>query len=135
MAKSRIFTPRLPILTVTAIFISGCVYLTHFHEAMFVKNLEDNRKEMQVQLDEEAKLYNNLRADITNGRLAKLTQKQAIFHLYGEPSLCRPAEGLAGSKETCIYRKPSGGLFTEIILLNFDARDRLNSCQIQNPKE
>ncbi|MFA6129987.1 MAG: hypothetical protein WC731_03265 [Candidatus Omnitrophota bacterium] len=135
MVKSKIFTPHLSFLTVAAIFISGCVYLTHFHEAMFVKNLDDNQKEMQAQLNEEAKLYNNLRADIANGRLAKLTQKQAIFHLYGEPSLCRPAEGQAGIKETCIYRKPSGGSFTEIIPLNFDARQRLNSWQIQNPKE
>jgi hypothetical protein len=136
MAKSKILTPRISFLAIAAIFISGCVYLTHLNEAMFVKSLEDNQKEKQSQLDKEEKLYNKLRADIDSGRLDKLKQKQAIFRLYGEPALCRPAEGrAAGIKETCLYRKPSEGLFAEIILLDFDARNMLCSWQIQNSKE
>jgi|GEM_PF-1123235 len=135
MTKSRVSTLYLSFLIITAIIIPGCVYLTHFHEAMFVKNLDDNQKEMQAQLDKEEELYEKLRADIDNGRLKKLTHKQAIFRLYAEPVLCRQADGQPGIKETCIYRKPAGGLFSEVILLNFDARDRLYSCQVQNPKK
>ncbi|MFA4993435.1 MAG: hypothetical protein WC571_05655 [Candidatus Omnitrophota bacterium] len=135
MVKSKILTPCIFFLPIAVIFIPGCVYLTHLNEAMFVKSLEDNQKEKQSQLDKEEKLYNKLKADIDSGRLVKLKQKQEIFRLYGEPALCRPAEGRAGIKETCLYRKPSGGLFAEIILLNFGAGDKLYSCQIQSPKE
>lgn len=135
MVKSKILAPRVSFLAIAAVFISGCVYLTHLNEAMFVKSLGDNQKEMQSQLDKEEKLYNKLRADLDSGRLGKLKQKQAIFHLYGEPALCSPTEGRAGIKETCLYRKPSGGLFAEIILLDFDARNMLCSWQVQNSKE
>jgi len=55
-------------------------------------------------------------------------KKQEIFHVYGEPTLCKPAEGQGGIKETCIYRKPAGGL----ILLDFGTLDNLDSWQIQD---
>jgi len=132
MAKNKIFYIYVFSLSLAAILISGCVYLTHWDDAMFMKNLDDNQKQMQAELNKEEKLYNRLKADIDNGRLKKLTKKNRILRLYGEPALCKPTEGQEGIKETCIYRKPTGGLLTEMILLNLDAQDRLYSWQIQN---
>src|SRR4030042_2114151 len=123
MAKNKIFYPYLFSLSLAVIFLSGCVYLAHLDEVMFMKRLENSQKEMQAEIDKEERLYNKLKTDIDNGRLNKPMKKRAIFHLYGEPTLCRPAEGRAGIKETCIYRKPTGGLSTQIILLNLDTQD------------
>lgn len=132
MGKNKISYKYLFSLSLVITFLSGCVYLTHLDEVMFMKSLDNSQKEMQAELDKEEKLYNKLKADIDNGRLKKLTQKQRIFRIYGEPALCKPAEGRSSIKETCIYRKPTGGLLAEIILLNLDAQDRLYSWQIQN---
>lgn len=131
MAKNKIFYASVFSLSLAVILLSGCAYLTHLDETMFMKGLGDSQKEMQAELNKEERLYNKLKADIDNGRLKKLTQKQRIFRLYGEPALCKPAEGQSGVKETCIYRKPTGGLLTEVILFNLDAHDRLYSWQIQ----
>ncbi|MFA4989853.1 MAG: hypothetical protein WC576_03685 [Candidatus Omnitrophota bacterium] len=134
MAKNRIFYAYLFYLSLALIFLPGCVYLTHWDEVRFMKSLEDSQKEMQAELDREQKLYNKLKADIDNGCLDKLMQKRAIFRVYGEPTLCRPAQGQGqgGVKESCIYRNPAGGgLFTEIILLNLDSRGRLSSWEVQ----
>jgi len=130
MVKTKIFYLYL---SLAVIFLPGCVYLTHFDEAMYLKGLDNNQKEMQAELNKEKELYDNLKADIDNGRLKKLTKKRKIFRLYGEPTLCKPAEGKAGIKETCVYRNPAGGFSAQIILLNLDAQDRLCSWQIQGP--
>jgi hypothetical protein len=132
MVKNKIFYRWIFSLSFAAIFFSGCVYLTHMDEALFMKDLDDNQKQMQAELDKEARLYNKLKADIDSGRLKKLTKKNRIFRIYGEPALCKLAEGQSGVKETCIYRKPTGGLLTEVILLNLDDQERLYSWQVQN---
>jgi len=132
MIKNRIFYTCAFSLSLAVIFISGCAYLTHLDEVIFLKGLENNQKQMQAELAKEEKLYNKLKADIDNRRLKKLTQKRTIIHLYGEAVLCKPAEGANSFKESCIYRKPTGGMFGEIILLNLDAQDRLYSWEIQD---
>ncbi|MDD2927655.1 MAG: hypothetical protein PHE30_02255 [Candidatus Omnitrophica bacterium] len=134
MAKNKIFYAYVFYLSLAVIFLPGCVYLTHWDEVRFMKGLEASQKEMQAELDREQKLYNKLKADIDNGRLDKLMQKRAIFRIYGEPTLCRPAQGQgqSGVKESCIYRNPAGeGLLAEIILLNLDARERLSFWEVQ----
>ena len=118
-------------LSLAVIFLPGCVYVTHFDQAMFLKGLDNNQKEMQAELNREQELYNNLKADIDNGRLHKSMQKRKIFRLYGEPTICKPAEGQSSIKETCVYRNPAGGLLAQIILLNLDAQGRLSSWEIQ----
>jgi len=135
MAKNKIFYQYILSLSLAVIFLPGCVYLTHLDEVTFLKSLDTSQKEMQAELDKEEKLYNKLKSDIDNGRLHKLMQKRKIFRLYGEPALCKSAEGQGGIKETCIYRKPTGGLFTQIILLNLDTQDRLSSWQIQGQEK
>lgn len=132
MAKNRIFYTSIFSLSLIVIFMSGCVYLTHMKETMFLKNMEDNHKQMQAALDKEEILYNKLKSDIGDGRLKPLTQKRAIIHLYGEPVLCKPAEGQKYIKETCIYRDPAGGLLSEVILLNLDAQGKLCSWQVSD---
>ncbi len=132
MAKHKSSYAPLLSLSLMVIFASGCVYLTHIKETMFLKNMEDNQKQMQAALDREEKLYDKLKNNIDKARLKKLTKKRAVISHYGEPVLCRPAEGLEGIKETCIYRKPTGGLLTEVILLNFDAQGKLYSWEIQD---
>lgn len=122
-------------LSLAVIFLSGCVYMTHLDETMFMKNLADNQKAMQAELDREQKLYDKLKSDIDNGRLNKPMPKRKILALYGEPTLCKAAEGKGDIKETCIYRKPKGGVLTQIILLNLDAQARLLSWQIQDAGE
>jgi len=131
MIKNKTPFPYALFPIVGVIFISGCVYLTHFREAMFMKNLEDNQKAMQAQIEREAKFYGKLKADIDHGRLKKLTQKRDILRRYGEPTLCRDAQGQNGIKETCIYREPSGGLSAQLILLDFDSQDKLYSWDMQ----
>jgi hypothetical protein len=134
MAKNKIFYQYILSLSLAVIFLPGCVYLTHLDEVTFLKSLDTSQKEMQPELDKEEKLYNKLKSDIDNGRLHKLTPKRKIFRLYGEPTLCKPAEAQGQIKETCIYRKP-GGLFTQIILLDLDAQERLSSWRIQGPEK
>ena len=112
--------------------ISGCVYITHWDETLFLKSMSDNQNVMQAQLNKEEQLFNKLKADIDNGRLAKAIPRGKIFKLYGQPALCRDVQGAGSIKETCIYRKP-GGLSSPIILLNLDAQERLSSWEIQNP--
>jgi len=119
-------------LSFILLFLSGCVYLTHFDDVMFLKGLEDNQKQMQAQLDKEEKLYDKLGADIHNGNLKTLTSKYEIVKVYGEPTLCKPAEGQTGIKETCVYRKQAGGLLTEIISLNLDGQGKLYSWKISD---
>jgi len=114
-------------LSFILLFLPGCVYITHFDDVMFLKGLEDNQKQMQAQLGKEEKLYAKLGADIRNGNLKTLTPKHEIVKVYGEPTLCKPAEGQAGIKETCVYRKQAGGLLTEIISLNLDEQGKLYS--------
>ncbi|MFA4933963.1 MAG: hypothetical protein WC574_06015 [Candidatus Omnitrophota bacterium] len=128
MGKNKIFHRYAFVLSLTAIFLSGCVYITHFDEVMFVKGLESNQKAMQAELDKEDKLFNKLKSDIDSMRLKKLTSKRRIAVLYGEATLCRLSENLGGIKETCIYRNSKGGL----ILLDLDIQGRLISWQIQS---
>ncbi len=111
--------------------ISGCAYFTHLKEIKVLKSLGSSQQEMQVELAREEKLFNRLKTDINSGRLNKSIQKKKIFRIYGEPTLCKPAEGESSVKETCIYRRPAGGLSTEIILLNFDTQDMLYSLQVE----
>jgi len=134
MTKNKTFYPYIFFLSLIAVFLSGCVYLKNWNDVMFMKGLENNQKEMQVTLDKEKKLYDKLKADIDNGRLRKAVTKRKVFSIYGEAALCKPPEGQADIKETCFYRDPPGkGLFSEMILLNFDAQDRLFSWEIQDP--
>jgi hypothetical protein len=131
MAKNRVFYASLLSLSLIVIFMPGCVYLTHMKETIFLKNMEDNQKQMQAALDKEEKLYNKLKADMDSGRLKKLTKKRALISHYGEPVFCKPAESQKdGFKESCIYRNPAGGLLTEVIQLDLDGQDRLYSWQV-----
>jgi len=132
MAKNKFFYATVFFLSLIMISVSGCVYLTHIKEAMFLKNMEDNQKQMQAALDKEEKLYNKLKADMESGRLKKLTKKRALISHYGEPVFCKPAEGLKDIKETCIYRNPAGGFLSEVILLNLDAQSKLYSWQVSD---
>lgn len=125
MTQAKIFQSHVFSLSLAMLFISGCVYLTHPKEALFLKGMADNQNEMQAQLTKEERRFNKLKTDLDQGRLRKRTEKNRIFSLYEEPTLCRPAEGQNGIKETCIYRKPTG----ELILLNFDEQDRLYSWE------
>ena len=53
MSKIKIcFLFTLP-LGLAAILLSGCVYLSHFDEAIFLKNFDNNQKEMQAEMDKE----------------------------------------------------------------------------------
>ncbi|MDD5116581.1 MAG: hypothetical protein PHW98_05920 [Candidatus Omnitrophica bacterium] len=116
-------------LGLSILFISGCVYITHLDDVMFLKGMESNQKQMQAQMEKEEKLYEKLKTDIREGRLKALVRKDKVVRLYGEPTLCKPAEFSGGIKETCVYRKQTGGLITEIISLDFDGQDRLCSWQ------
>ena len=132
MAKTKTFQSYVFFLSLAVLFLSGCAYLTHPKETLFLKGLQDNQNQMQAQLAREEKRFNKLKTDLDTGRLRKLAKKTRIISLYGQPILCRQAEGQIGIKETCIYRKP-GGLSTPIILLNLDVQDRLFSWEIQSP--
>jgi hypothetical protein len=114
------------------LLLSGCSRISSPSGVMAVKNLGDNQNQMQAQLRREEKLYDKLKADLKNGRLKALTLKERISRVYGEPTLCRPAEGDSEAQEACIYRKQAGGLLSEIILLNFDAQGKLFSWQVQD---
>ncbi|MFA5198433.1 MAG: hypothetical protein WC432_02675 [Candidatus Omnitrophota bacterium] len=127
MLKFRIF-----FLIFAMLSFSGCAYLSHPKETLFLKGMADNQKAMQAQLSREEKQFNRLKADLEKGRLPKNTQKKRIVSRYGEPVLCRPAEGASGAKESCFYRKP-GGFSTPIILLDLDAAGRMLSWRIQDP--
>lgn len=129
--KNKIFSAAVFLLSFAVVFLPGCTYLSNLDEAMFLKNFDNNQKEMQAEIDKEEESFSQLKADIKQGRLPKARKKRRIFTDYGEPSLCKPAENKPGIKETCIYRKPTGGLEGELILLNFDARSRLASWEIQ----
>lgn len=135
MARNGGLRKYLFSLGLAAAFLSGCVYLKHFDDAMFMKGLDDSQKDMQAALAREEKLYNKLKADIDNGRLKKLAQKKRIFRLYGEPALCKPPELRSAVKEVCFYRDPEGGLLTEMILLDFDSQGQLCSWEVRNPGE
>ncbi|MFA5200185.1 MAG: hypothetical protein WC442_04675 [Candidatus Omnitrophota bacterium] len=115
-------------LSLTMVFLPGCVYLSHLDEVMFMRSLEESQKDMQAEINREEKLYKRLKTDIDNGNLNKQTKKQIIYARYGEPTLCRPADGRDEIRETCMYRKPAGG---ELILLNLSAQDKLISWEIQ----
>lgn len=132
MAITKIFNPFVFFLSWIVFFLSGCAYLTHPNETLFLKSLGDNQNAMQAQLDREEKLFNKLETDINNGRLNGPIVKTRIFSLYGEPTLCKAAEGQGNIKETCVYRKP-GGLSTQLILINLDSQGKLSSWQIQSP--
>lgn len=132
MAKNKVFYSYL-FLSLTLIFLSGCVYMRHMDDVMFLKGLESSQKEMQAELVREERLYTRLKKDIDRGYLKKQLRKGYILARYGKPALCRPVEGRADTKETWIYRQPSGGVLAQIILLNFDPQDKLNFWQIQNP--
>jgi hypothetical protein len=132
MAQTKTIQSFAFSLSLAMLFLSGCAYLTHPKETLFLKGLEDNQKQMQAQLAREEKRFNRLKTDLDTGRLRKLAKKTRIISLYGQPVLCRPVEGQTGIQETCIYRKP-GALSTSIILLNLDTQDRLFSWNIQNP--
>ncbi len=127
MGKSKIFRTYLFSLSLIVFFLSGCVYITHLDEALFLKGLEDNQKQMRAQMEREERLYAKLKADILGNKLKALTSKHKIIRDYGEPTLCKPAEGQGIIKETCFYRKQAGGLLTEVISLNFDEQARLYS--------
>lgn len=136
MEKNKTLRLYIFFLSLAVIFFSSCVYLTHFDEVMFLKSLDNNQREMQAEVDREHESYAQLKTDIDNGRLHKSMKKRKIFHLYGEPVLCKPDEGQTGIKEACIYRDPAAkGLFAQMILLNFDAQDRLFSWQIQDAEK
>jgi len=119
------------LVIVGLIVFPGCVYLGHLHQAMLVKNLEAEQKQMEAELEKEERLYDMLKADINNNNLDKDQKKQDILRRYGEPSLCRQES--ADSGQTCIYLRPKGGLMAELILLRFDNKAKLYSWQIQTP--
>lgn len=135
MKKNKTFLSNLFSLGLAVIFLPGCVYLSHFDETMRMKDLADNQQEMQAQLDRERDSFNKLKADIEKGSLKKLTRRRSVLYRYGEPASCRQSKAQSEIKETCFYRKPGGGLLSEIIELNFNAKDRLCSWQIEDPEK
>ncbi len=122
-------------LCLAVVLLPGCVYLSNFDEVNFLKGLDNSRKEMQATVEKEQKLYDSLKYDLEKGRLKKQARKGRVVRLYGEPALCKPAEVQGDIKQTCIYRNPAGGIFTQLILLNFDAKDRLYSWETQEPEK
>jgi len=132
MNKYKVFCKALVSLVPVIFFLTGCVYITHLDETMFIKGLADSQKQMQAEINRQEKLYNKLKTDINRGSLKTLTKKRAIINRYGKPVLCKPVAGEVVVKETCVYRKPTGQMLSEIILLNLDARARLCSWEIQN---
>jgi len=133
MKQDKAFARYLLFICLFAAFLPGCVYISHLDETMFMKSLGDSQQEMQAELDKEGELYSKLKADIDNGALKKLTKRKSILYRYGEPTSCKPCKGSGDIKETCVYRNPAGGMLTEMILLNFDAQNKLYSWQVENP--
>jgi len=131
MLKNKILLLFILSLGLAGIFLSGCVYLAHLDESMFLKNFDNNQKEMQAEIDKEKDSFSQLKSDIEKGHLHKGMKKRNIVSLYGEPPLCRPAQPQSGFEETCIYRNPAGGMEAELVLLNFDAKHRLTNWKAE----
>lgn len=114
------------------LFLSGCIYLTHLDETMFLNNLNSNQQEMNSTIKAEAEVYHKLKKDVVADRLKIGTQKKKIVSIYGEPAICKDAkEGLA--LKSCFYRNPAD-YSSGLIYLKFDENDRLYSWNLEKPQ-
>ena len=115
---------------ILAVCLSGCTYITHYNELMLLKRFGDNQSEIEKCLGTQEKLFYKLRDDLLNNRLAKGLQNKRILSMYGEPVFCRSLESKDEIKQTCLYRHPTHYFSSDMIYLNFDINQCLDSWEL-----
>lgn len=117
-------------LLVPILCLGGCTYITHYKQLMFLKGFEDNQREIKAYLDTQEKLFYKLKDDLLNNRLVKGRPKKKILSVYGEPVFCRRLNGADKIKEICFYRHPVFSFSSDMICLDFDLNQHLDSWRL-----
>lgn len=130
MIKNSVFLGHIAISCLFVVLLSGCAYITHYNELMLLKRFGDNQREIEKYLDTQEKLFYKLRDDVLNKRLVEGMSNKKILTVYGEPIFCRSLESEGKVKETCLYRHPTHYFSSDMIYLDFDINQRLDSWEL-----
>jgi len=129
MTKIKLLAKLSFFVSFCLVFLNGCMYIKHYDELMRMKQLGDDQKQMQEYIWKQEELFEELKADIAASRLKAGASKKRILSRYGEPTICKEVKDKENITQTCFYRKPSAGIESEIIYLDFDAKGHLVSWQ------
>jgi hypothetical protein len=111
--------------------LAGCSFLAHYNELMVLKRFAENRREIELYLDNQEREFYKLRADIENNRLAKGLTEQNIGSRYGDPIFCKNAMVRDDIGQTCLYRHPTEYFSSDKVYLDFDKDARLRSWVLE----
>lgn len=114
-----------------ALLLQGCCLIPGYEPLVNLKNLGDNRAQMDKYLKAEEARYKKLELDLKDKRLKEGISRQELLSRYGEPVFSRPAEGQSAKGEVLIYRHPTEYFSSDMIYLYLDDKDRLLSYQIK----
>lgn len=110
--------------------LQGCVYLRHSQELLFLKGFADNEKEKENYIRSQEAGFEQLKQDISDGRLKSGIPRKKIIARYFEPINCLPLEEIP-DKNVCLYRNPTKYFFTDKIFLYFDENDTLTRWELK----
>jgi hypothetical protein len=116
-------------LVVFVFLLQGCVYLEHSQELLFLKSFADNEKEKENYIRSQERGFEQLKQDISDGRLKPGILKKEVIARCFEPITCLPRKELPG-KNACLYRNPTKHFFTDKIYLYFDEHDALTHWEL-----
>lgn len=116
-----------------ALLLQGCRLIPEYEPLINLKNLGENRAQMDKYLKAEEGRYKKLELDLKDKRLKEGISRQELVSRYGEPVLSRPTAGQPARGEVLIYRHPTEYFSSDMIYLYLDDKDRLASYQIEPP--
>lgn len=111
--------------------LEGCCLMPEYGPLMNLKNLEDNRAQMNKDIEKKEGLYKKLELDLKDKRLQEGISRQEIIRRYGEPIFSRPVEGPLGAREALLYRHPTAYFSSDMVYLYLDDKENLVSWEIK----
>ena len=111
--------------------LQGCCLMPEYAPLMNLKNLEDNRAQMNKDIKEKESLYKKLELDLKDNRLKRGISRQKIILRYSEPVFSRPVESSLGAGEALIYCHPTAYFSSDMIYLYLDDKGNLVSWEIK----
>ncbi len=117
-----LFLYRTALLIAATSFLSaGC---SNLQGLLTLKRLGDNQATTQRYVEQQAKLFERLIADIKSGTIAQDLTFRQFVRSYGEPILSRPDEPCVGMT-TYLFRHPTDFFKSDRVYATFDSTGAL----------
>ena len=123
-----------PIILVALICIfCGCAKLRHMDELLALQSFSENQDAQDRYLAETEKQFQDLLAEVKQGRLKMGRSQSSIVSQYGEPILVTRIDNDPKIKEELMYRHPAQLFGSEKVFLSFNGKHKLVKAVISPP--